>query len=621
MSIRRLLAVVASSLAFAPGVALADDPPAPFPVDVRADEVELNARTQAIEARGNVRVDVPPFFLTSDEVALRRVGIGVELDGQGRLGFCGCLGTPLALSFRGATVAPPHDVIVRSARLEVLGVPVLWAPIFWMRSPARRGLLAPEIAYRGSDGLFLGEGVHLPLHEGTSTEGGLDLRAGAYVKGGAAVDAHLYTPTSTTRVRWDRLRSDGVAVDARGATSTSSAPSAESPSVAWDVDVVRGVRGVLATTDLDAAARPYDRAAMEGAWRAHGWTIATAVRSIASRGGDVLDLGAVGPIATVRRAAAIGGFGAYDATVDGGVLRGAGVPPLSFARADAGALFAARAGGVGVSLDLRGVADVASDGVARGLDAAGSARARVALPLVRGFASNDVEDPWVHRIEPRVDVAAIGLRSDGVLGAAFARGASAIAPGVAWTATGGVASAVGRWGARGSVEIDVAAGVVGDAERTWPAMRERASLAGPWVGVSGEAAHVVASGASGHAVAARARVGRVDGPNVGAVLAGRDGVDPIRARALVDAPLEPSSGFLAAEAWTGGARLAIPWSRAVVTRGGADADLATGRLVAASGAVELRDGCGCLVVRATGAHRLGRDGVDVWLTVDLPHAL
>ena len=42
------------------------------------------------------------------------------------------------------------------------------------------------------------------------------------------------------------------------------------------------------------------------------------------------------------------------------------------------------------------------------------------------------------------------------------------------------------------------------------------------------------------------------------------------------------------------------------------------QLVAAVGALELHDPCGCVVVRATAAHRIGRDGVDVWLTVDLP---
>jgi hypothetical protein len=106
--------------------------------------------------------------------------------------------------------------------------------------------------------------------------------------------------------------------------------------------------------------------------------------------------------------------------------------------------------------------------------------------------------------------------------------------------------------------------------------------------------------------------------NLGAHVAERDGVDPVVARALVDAPLEPASGFLALAGWTGGARLAIPLGSRVTTRAGADMDLDARQLVAAVGALELHDPCGCVVVRATAAHRIGREGVDVWLTVDLP---
>jgi len=117
---------------------------------------------------------------------------------------------------------------------------------------------------------------------------------------------------------------------------------------------------------------------------------------------------------------------------------------------------------------------------------------------------------------------------------------------------------------------------------------------------------------------ARARIGPASGLNLGAHVAERDGVDPLVARALVDAPLEPASGFLALAGWTGGARLAVPLGSRVTTRAGADVDLDARQLVAAVGALELHDPCGCVVVRATAAHRIGRDGVDVWLTVDLP---
>ena len=58
----------------------------------------------------------------------------------------------------------------------------------------------------------------------------------------------------------------------------------------------------------------------------------------------------------------------------------------------------------------------------------------------------------------------------------------------------------------------------------------------------------------------------------------------------------------------------------VVVRAAADADAETRQLVAALGSLELHDPCGCVVVRATVAHRIGRDGVDAWLAVDLPLA-
>ena len=229
----------------------------------------------------------------------------------------------------------------------------------------------------------------------------------------------------------------------------------------------------------------------------------------------------------------------------------------------------------------------------------------------------------MHRIEPRLEVAALGVRNDGVLGATFGRGGAAVlAPGGAWVATSGIANAVGRWGSRASAELDVAGGFVGDADAARAALRAHAAVTTPYLRVAGEAAHVVPTSSAevaGHAFVARARVGAVDGPALLAHAAARQGIDPVRARAVTDAPLEPSSGFLSQEGWTGGAELVIPWTRtrSIVTRGGADADLTSGRLVAAGGAIELRDPCGCIVVRASGAHRIGRDGVDVWLTVDL----
>ena len=337
-----------------------------LPVAFSADELHLDTRSQALDANGDVRVDEPPFHLTSDALQLRRVPIGVELDGEGKLAFCPCLGAPLTVRFTGATIAPPHDLILRNPVLEVFGVPVAWAPAFWLRSPGRLGLLPPDLAWRGADGFFAGGGVHVPWRSGDVLHG-FDLRAGAYFDGGAVVDGVVRTSATETHVRWDDLRgNDGVSIQAHGATAIANGDRADS--VAWDVDALRGTRAVQATSDLDAAARPFDRATAQAAWRSDGWVIGSQVRAVALRGSFVLDDGVAGPVLDVRRAGAIGSVGAYDATIEGGQVAGGGFGATSFARAEGGALVATRLGALGASLALRGLGDVADDGLRDGVD-------------------------------------------------------------------------------------------------------------------------------------------------------------------------------------------------------------------------------------------------------------
>ena len=609
---------VAATLVLAGGVANAQSTelPGPLPVAFGADEVRLDARSQALDARGHVHVDEPPFHLESDALTLKRVRVGVELDGKGTLEFCPCLGTPLAIRFDGATLAPPHDVVLRDPVLAVFGVPIAWAPVFWLRSPGRFGLLTPDLEWRGADGFFAGGGVHMPWQPGDLTRG-IDLRAGGYVDGGLAIDAAVRTITTTTRVRWDRLRGDdGLTLEARGATAIAGDERVDS--VSWDVSGLRGARAVQATTDVDAAARPFDRGDAQAQWLPGGWTLASGVRTVALRGGDLLDLGSGGPVVVARRADALGHAGAFDATFEGGQIAGDGLGAMSFARVEGGSLLATRAGPLGASLALRGLGDVANDGVRGGGDGASQARATLSLPLVRGFASPDDGDPWVHTTEPRLEVAAIASHAGDVLVVPAGRGTAAPSGG-AWVAAVGWSNALGRWGSRAAAEADVAAGVVGGDTGAFPVLRARAAAGGTWVGMHADFARLLsASETAGGVFIARARVGPGSGLHLTAHVAERDGVDPIVARALADAPLEPASGFLAAPGWTGGARLGIPLGARVTTRGGADVDFEARELVAAVGSLELHDPCNCVVVRATASHRIGRGGVDAWLAVDLP---
>ncbi len=598
------------------------------PVDVRADDVVLDARQQDLDVHGNVRIDADPFYLASDHLRLRRSPRGILVDGVGRVGFCHCLGTPLAIAFDGATLAPPGDLLLKSPTLMLFGVKILPAPFLWLRSPGRMGLLPPDIAWRATDGLFLGEGFHIPWVY-NDNHNGIDVSAGGYIRGGAAVESTLRTPVSTTRIRWDYLDSTGLVVDARGANGAEPGAS-HMAATAWDVDLLRGARAVQSTTPLDTAARPYDRGSAEVAWRPGGFVFASAVRTVSERGGDLFDVGAGGPVLSARASGSMAGRFLYDATVDGGALSRPGGAATSFARGDAGLAWATRAGPVGVLTSARGSADVASDGQRRGAEGNATARATFTLPLARAYAADDPNspnDPLVHRLEPRASVAAVVVRGDAVLGVAPGRGAASI-HGEAVVAEGGFTSTFGHVGSRTASEYTASGGVVAtrDDPSPQPALRNRAAFELGAAALAVDHAHVFAPRArnGGDAFAARVRLGTRDGLQLGALVTARNGADPVVARALLDATQEPGTGFLAESGWTGGLRVVVPWSRFVTTTAGADADVTdmeNPTVLAARGGLELHDGCGCLVLRLNGAHRIGRPGVDVWLNLDIRPAL
>ncbi len=611
----------------------------------RAEEVSFDARQRTLELIGNVRVDSPPFHLTSQRIRLTRTRYGIEIDGKGSLAFCPCLGTPLKVDFDEALVAPPGDLILKNPTLRFYDVPILPLPYFWLRSDEKLGLLPPDVAYRGQDGLYVGGGVHVPW-KSHGQKVALDLRGGAYVLDGFVVDARLRTVSSTTKIRYDRLpgptSDDGLLVDARGATSSGEL------GVAWDADLLRGTRGVASTTELDAASRRWDRAAAEGALRGGPFVVSTAMRAVTRRGGNLTDVDAAGPIVSVRASGAAAPAVTYDATIEGGSLRtsdgAVSRDALSFARAEAGGRAVGTLSALEASLALRGAADVAADGTHHGSDRAASARARLGAPLAKRFgagadaggagdAADGTDDargraPWVHVIDPHAEAAVLHAHGDQLLGMSPARSASGI-DGTTTLLDAGITTTVGRWSSKEAFELGLVGGAAfgarGDPARALPLARGRAAATLVWLGASADVASVLggesdaalSSGTSnGFAAVGRARLGRADGLRLLANVAARAGIDPVLARAVVDAPLEPASGFLVQEGTTGGAGLVVPWVHAVTTSIGADGDATRRELVAARAGIELRDRCGCFTLRVMGAHRIGREGVDVWLALD-----
>lgn len=617
-------------------------------VVTRAETVSFDAKARSIELAGNVRVDSPPFHLRSDHVVLSRTKYGIEAAGKGTLAFCPCLGTPLTIEFEKAIVAPPGELILASPKLEIYGVPVLYLPWFWLRSNEKLGLLPPDVAYRGQDGFYLGGGVHVPWKERGSLRT-LDLRGGGYVDGGFVADVRLLTAASSTKIRFDRLASgvapvlpmpgadegsadDGLLVDARGATRD------EAAAFAWDVDVLRGRRGVASTTDLDAAARPWDRATFSGSVGLGPVRAETGARAVTRRGGDLVAASAAGPFVALRSSGAISPALTYDVTVEGGSLRLAGealdstatrtpaIAPdaLTYGRADVGILGATTLGPFALSATGRAAGDVAVEGRRTGGDRAATARLRVGLPLARGFGGGATDpdspnDSLVHVVDPFVEASVLHSSGNQILASLPGRGIASVA-GTAPVAEAGVRTALGRWGKRDALELTLAGGTSAGADVApsglAPLARSRLAATFDAFGGQVETAHVGGNGAAGNAVVARSRLGQSDGLRLLANVAVRTGLEPVLARALTEASLESPAGFLAREGTTGGASVAVPWARALTTIAGADADLTRTELVAARAGIELRDRCNCVLLRANGSHRIGRSGVDVWVTID-----
>ncbi len=573
-------------------------------LDVHADDVQVDARERELDLKGHVRADLPPFHLSADALHLRRSAYGIVVSGDGRLAFCPCLGTPLAVAFSQATVAPPADLFLKNARLEVFGLPVFWLPWFWLRAPSRVGLLPPDLQYRAADGVYLGGGVHVPWKTATRSIT-LDLRGGGYFLGGAVADVELRTDSSTTKLRWDHLDGDGLKVDTRGTMGTGSAR------LAWDVDALRGARAVRATTPLEAAARPYDVASVEAQYVgpvavALGW------RGVSARGQDPFVVEASSPYATLSGGGSAGPL-TFDGTADAGLARLPGGTTLSFARGDLGAEIAGHLGPVALRDRVRasGVALAGSDGSGTGGTA--TTRVTLALPLVRGFAAGNAVDPLRHRIEPFVAGFGAVASGDRALGVLPGRGASLLEDGATLGAEAGVATGLGRWAARQSADASASVGAVTDARGVHPVARWRLAATSSVVGGIVDGAHVLGSG---DAIGFRLRLGAMDRWGLRVHGTWRRGDDPVLARAIADAPISAPLGFIASDGFSGGVAASIPWAKFLATRGGVDWDFSAGTLLGAWGAIELRDGCGCLRLRVTGAHRLARDGLDVWMSID-----
>ncbi len=578
----------------------AADPSGAPRVAFHADRLELDPKLSRLELDGHVGITVDRYWLASDHLVMTRGPLGVLVEGEGRVAFCPCAHPLFTFGFRRALVAPPTDLLLTGPTLRLGGAPILWLPYLWLRSPQRFGVLPLRVAIRGSDGLFLGSGVHVPLGPDA-----VDVGLGGYVKGGVEADARLATPRTTTSIRWDYFHQSLLAADLRGALSPE-----PFGAVTWSVDALRGRRALGGPILLEEAAQRDDRARFSAGYSDGTATAGVSLLADANRGGPIGSVDAYGPGAHAGFGAALGRSITVDADVD-----------TATRREDAGATntlvvhhgelqFDGRVGPVAIEVAGKSRATLEL----RERDTGGTATAGVdveaSLPLVKRW--NRTSLPFEHWIVPFVS---------GTLGVADSKAAS-LAPsltqnGSFFTAAAGLRSTLGETAAeRDALSASVRMGLVGEGDDARAAVAF--SAAGRFAFAALRAESVFLTGAVPAALdVAEVRIGRGNAPFVRGRVSESVGTLPLLARAFAsgwDAPWVP---WLDRPGMTTGAGLGMPWTRAFATSADADYDASNRTLLGLRGSATYRHPCGCLAVTAWAGHRLGRSGVDSWLTLDL----
>jgi hypothetical protein len=579
-------------------------------VEFRADRLDLDPRFARLELRGHVVVAIDRYRLTSDRISLERGPRGVAIAGGGHVAFCPCPNPPVSIGFRSALVAPPGDLFLTQPTVRVGGVPVLWLPYLWLRSPRRVGMLPLRVAWRGDDGLLLGSGIHLPIASATRLEVG----AAGYVKGGAEIDVALLTPRTETTVRWDHLRGSSLAVDLRGATRSDQGASA-----AWSVESLRGGRALGGPGLLEEVALRQDRARAAIGWTDGTITTGVTASADALRGGPMDSVGAAGPSAHLGFGSAVGTGGTVDLDVGIATWAAPNAAATTLATHHGELRADTRFGPLLVGIEGRTRAVTAVDATAVGHTIASGAGAEIAMPFVKNFGPG--ASPTQHWITPFVS-SLVGV-ADTELPSV---GPSVAANGGFLVASAGVRSTLGQaQGSRDAVSVSARTGYLGEAGAAprpvvvWTAAGRARSVA-----VHGEGVSLI-SASQGALVLSEVRLGPDDGPFVSGRAVGQTGAVPVLGRLLTGGWDAPWASWLGSPGWAAGGRVGVPWTRWLASSADLDYDVTHRTLLGLRGSLGYRHPCGCLAVALWAGHRVGRgegpggalQRLDSWLTVDL----
>ncbi|MBN1609898.1 MAG: hypothetical protein JW940_24925 [Polyangiaceae bacterium] len=576
-----------------------------YRIDFSAGKMAVDGQGEQLELSDHVTVTVDRYRLTSEKLTLRRGPHGLEVRGEGCVALCPCEDAPMTLGFGAATVAPPTDLLIEDPTVRVGGVPVLWLPYLWLRSPERMGLLPPRLAWRGEDGLLAGAGVHLPWgtrRAAHASWGAADVAVSGYTKGGAEVVTRVGTPNSSSRVRWDYLDSSVAEIDSHGASSLGSTTGA------WSVTALRGRRGRTGTPELGPAAMRYDRAELSALRVTSNSSLRVGFRGIATRAGPLDELGLVGPVGSVGTGAALGEFGTTDAYAQVWTASGPGASASSSVLQGAGLGADARPGPLCANVYARERALALTMSDTNGAAMVVGAGSEMSVPLVRRYGEQSA--PAWHWVEPYA-------RFDGAVGVDRGAAPTPLPSGSRWlSALVGVRNAIEWYRAGSASELTLSAGWLGLDARAIRALAMSMTASGDVIATDVSLDWLPDERSAGSV--SRVRIGAAEGVVLDARVEGRHGRQAIAVRWFDrDVWDAPWNGWYSEPGWSAGSSLLVPWTRWLASAVAADYDLTADRSLGERGGLAYRHPCGCLALIAQAGRRLGRRGFDASLTLDL----
>ncbi|MDC3961679.1 hypothetical protein [Polyangium jinanense] len=594
-----------------------DKPGVQREVQFRADEARADPERGEVELEGGVVVTYDRFRLTSRKLAITLGPSAVEMRGTAKILHCPCKDPPVSLEISGARATGQGDLELRWPRLYFGPIPVFILPWLLVRPADRVGLLPPRFAMRGDDGALLGAGARFPWRGADGKLRAVELYASGYVQGGVELGARIEGPTMTGRFTWDRLRQDRFVADTHGFVRTDARPDVR---IAWDLDAIRGARGLVATPSLTAAAQPFDVGAASvtmqvSPGRGVGAILGTGLTARARRGeGPIV----WGPTAFAGASGAVGRRGSWEANTALAMLSGQTNAP--YARAEAGIEVAPRLGPLFTRARLGTRARLAGpEGAPMAWDAVAEARGEASVTLERSFGEAKDAAPLVHRITPRLEARGAVAQGAGTFFQAIRPDLGPVLGLAALSVSSSIGSAFGS-----SLEAEVKGGFV--ATNTGTSAVGWASAEGTYGAVSARVEAIASKGSvelpdeagDGISALAELRVGLEDKTTVLLDVYGRAAGTGALARSLGGGLLLGDTiGIVAERGLLLGLGYARPLFGGVTGNIRADADVWTRALVGMGGALAYRHPDGCVAVEVGGSRRAGRKGTDIWVSVDL----